>query len=122
MVAAGIISERYKDRNIGMHRFNIRSNTVGDLDFNGETVYESKIPELTVEENIQLYGGDVIYGDTRPNSTLVWKLDEDFTDDIDIMWNICRKNVRRWNMQIGVFAIARELEKGGNPLSEMILK
>ena len=117
LVAAGIISERYKDRNIGMHRFNIRSNTVGDLDFNGETVYESKIPELTVEENIQLYGGDVIYGDTRPNSTLVWKLDEDFTDDIDIMWNICRKNVRRWNMQIGVFAIARELEKGGNPLS-----
>lgn len=117
LVAAGIISERYKDRNIRMHRFNIRSNTVGDLDFNGETVYESKIPELTVEENIQLYGGDVIYGGTRPNSTPVWKLDEDFTDDIDIMWDICRKNVRRWNMQIGVFAIAGELEKGGNPLN-----
>lgn len=109
LVATGIVSERYKDRNIQMHRFNIRNGSIIDCDQDGKTVMENMLPEMSVEENIKVYGGNVIYEDVRPGGTVLWDLSDDFKADIGAMWRICGADVRRWNTQIGVLAAAEDL-------------
>ena len=109
LVATGIVFERYKYKNIQMHRFNLHNNTIQDCDLDGKTILESTIPELSIEENIHIYGGDIVYDDIKPNTTPLWDFEDDFADDIDAMWEICRDDVRLWNTQTGVFAVAEQL-------------
>lgn len=109
LVAVGIVSERYKEKNIQMHRFNIRNNTIIDCDEDGNTILEGKAPVLSVEENIRVYGGDVVYEENRKGTTYRWDMTPDFITDIHAMWDICRADPYGWNSQIGVFAIAEQL-------------
>lgn len=118
LVCTGIVFERYKEKNIQMHRFNIRNNTIQDCDFDGKTILETELPQLTVEENIRIYGGDVVYDDIKPDTTPSWDFEGDFADDIDLMWDICKTYVRLWNKQIGVFMMAEQFRGSeSNPLT-----
>ena len=112
LVASGIVFERYRDRNIQMHRINIRSNKIQDCDLDGVTVFEGDAPCVSVEENVRIYGGDIVYGD-RAGATPRWNMNDDFAHDIDVMWEICRQDVRRWNAYIGIFKLAEELGAPG---------
>ncbi len=105
LMAFGIVYERNRDKNIQIHRFNIAHNTICDCDKDGKTVFKT-LPELTVEENIQLYGGDVLFGDVFSEHTYEWDFNEDFIKDIENIWNVCKGNVRLWNTQINVFSAA----------------
>lgn len=109
LVAAGIVSERYKDKNIQMHRFNIRNNTIIDGDEDGKTILENEAPTLSIEENIRIYGGDIVYDENREDTTFRWDMTPDFKRDIDAMWDICRQDARLWNTQICVFEAAERL-------------
>lgn len=121
LVAMGIVFERYRDRNIQMHRFNLRNNTILDCDQDGNTISEGDAPQLSVEENIRLYGGDVIYDDQRCDATYDWDLDDDFRADIDAMWNICSRDVRQWNTQLGVLAAAEKFrDVSKDPLTDTV--
>lgn len=104
LVAMGIICERYKTKNIQMHRFNLRNNTIIDCDLDGETIAENALPQMTVEENIRVYGGDVVSSEVKPDGTFAWDLNDEFKQDILDMWGICRKQPSSWNKQIGMFA------------------
>lgn len=112
LVAVGMIFERYRDRNIQMHYINIRNNRIQDCDMDGTTLKEGEMPHLSVTENIRLYGGDIVYEDIRPGTTVRWDMNDDFAGDIRAMWDICRKNVRTWNTQIGVFAAIESMKSG----------
>lgn len=103
LVAMGIVSERFRDKQIQMHRFNLRNNTIIDCDQDGTTIVENELPEMSVEENIRIYGGDIVYDDIKPGSTVDWVYDDSFKKDIAAMWNICKSDVRLWNAQIGTF-------------------
>ena len=92
-----------------MHRFNIRNSTVIDCDQDGDTILEGGSVELSVEENISIYGGEVIYEQEKENSTRAWNMPNDFKKDIDAIWEICKADVRLWNTQIGVLAAAEEI-------------
>lgn len=94
LAAAGIVYERHKDKNIQLHRYNLRNNVVYDCDGDGNTIHIDHNTFLTVEENVRIYGGEIVYGD---NGTVNWSMTEDFRNDIRDIWDICRKNVRRWN-------------------------
>ena len=59
-LALGIVYSRYPDKNIQIHKFNLRNNAVYDCDKDGTTIYKEP-PTLTVEENVKIYGGKVIY-------------------------------------------------------------
>lgn len=109
LVAMGIVYERYREKNIQMHRFNLRNNTIADCDQDGYVCFEGAVPELTVEENIRIYGGDVVYDEVKSDGTHRWVWTEEFRDDIDAMWEICKQDVRLWNTQIGVLAAAEAL-------------
>lgn len=108
MLALGIVYEQNRDRNIQIHRFNIRNSTVSDCDKDGNTIYSHE-PKLSVEEQIRIYGGDVIYGDADGEDTYRWDLNEEFVADIERIWQCCRGNVRYWNKQIGYFETMKEL-------------
>lgn len=109
LVAAGIVFEKYKEKNIQMHRFNIRNNTIIDCDQDGNTIMEGEAPQLSVEENIKIYGGDVVYDDQREDRTYRWDMNDDFKKDINVMWNICRRDPGKWNVQINVLAAAERI-------------
>ena len=64
---------------------------------------------LSVEENISIYGGEVVYEQEKKNSTISWNMTDDFKKDIDAIWEICKADVRLWNTQIGVLAAAEEI-------------
>ncbi|MER2080840.1 MAG: DUF1887 family CARF protein [Ruminococcus sp.] len=115
LVATGIVFERYRDRNIQMHRVNLRNGVVTDCDCDGNKPGERKL-SLTVEEYIRLYGGSVVYDDTVPDATFRWKTDREFRKDVGSMWEICRKDPRLWNAQIGVLAALQKI-CGGDGLT-----
>ncbi len=108
MLALGIVYSRHPDRNIQIHKFNLRNNAIYDYDKDGKTIFQ-KTPALTVEENVRIYGGDVVYGDVNAAKTYRWDLNEEFLQDLEVIWNLCKGNVRLWNAQIGIFEAAKEI-------------
>ena len=109
LFATGVVAERYKDRNIQMHRFNIRNNTVIDCDQDGNIISTENPFALSVEENVLIYGGDIVYDSDEKGKTYVWDMNDDFKNDINKIWNVCRRNVRLWNTLIGAFKAAHEV-------------
>lgn len=101
-VALGVVYARFPEKNIQLHKFNIQNNAICDCDKDGATVYH-EIPTLSIDENVQIYGGEIVYGAVDEDNTYRWSLDEEFLRDIEQMWSICRGNVRYWNMQMGIF-------------------
>lgn len=118
LVAMGIVFERYRDKGIQMHRFNIRNNTIIDCDQDGHTILEDETAALSVEEHIRLYGGDIVYDRDRADSTVAWNMNNAFKKDIDAIWDICKEDIRQWNTQLGVFAAAEAVgEQTGDGLT-----
>lgn len=108
ILALGVVYSRYPDKNIQIHKFNLRNNAIYDYDKDGTTIFR-ETPALSVDENVRIYGGDVVYGGVDAGKTYRWDMSREFLADIDRMWNICKDNVRLWNMQIGVFCAANEI-------------
>lgn len=99
LVAVGIVRERYADKHIQLQRVNLYTNEVFDCDADGE-VASGKVPALSVEENVRVYGGKVVFEHERKDTTYCWNMTEAFRDDIRAMWEICHNNHSRWNKQI----------------------
>lgn len=103
LVAMGIVFEKYRNTGkIQMHRFNIRTGSVYDCDCDGD-VPSSEPINLTVKENIMLYGGCIVPFDGE-KGTYPWIFSDDFISDLESMWEICKQNPGLWNSQIGTFA------------------
>ena len=115
MLALGIVYSNNIDKNIQIHRFNIRNNAIYDCDKDGFTIYQ-KMPVLSVAENVMIYGGEIVYGDISEEKTYLWDMSPEFEADIDAMWEICRPDVRLWNSQVGVLetvdALGKQSEDG----------
>ena len=107
-LALGIVHARYPHRNIQIHRLNLRNNTIYDWDKDGTTIYRDA-PELSVEENVRIYGGDVVYGGVEEDNTYQWDLSDEFLKDVERIWSICKGNVRLWNVQIGIFETVEKI-------------
>ncbi len=108
ILALGVVYSKYPDKNIQIHKVNVRNNTVYDCDKDGTTIYKDT-PTLSIDENVKIYGGEVSYGDIDEQKTYKWDLSSDFLKDIELIWTICKGNVRLWNMQIGVLEGAEEV-------------
>lgn len=103
LVAMGIVYERHKaNKNIKMHRFNIKSGALADCDNDG-IVAVTEQPEITVADNIMLYGGRVVPR-TGENGTYHWDFNEEFTADLLKMWDICKANPAHWNSHVNTMA------------------
>ena len=108
--ALGIIKERYsKEKNIQVHRISIQDNVVHDCDMDGKTI-ENHTPALSVDENVAIYGGKVLYGNVDEDLTYEWEMDDTFETDLENMWDICKTYFKPWNKQIGAF---KEIHENG---------
>ena len=114
LTAVGILFERFKDKDLQMHRINIRNGMIMDCDCDGNTIETDSIIPLSIEEYLRLYGGNIVYNEQKSEGTYQWCLDEEFIDDVFVMWSVCKKDVRLWNTQIAVFANAFELSGNVN--------
>jgi hypothetical protein len=110
LLALGIVHARYPQRNLQIHRFNLRNNAIYDCDKDGNTIFR-EMPGLSVEENIRIYGGDVIYGDVDGEDTYRWDLTEEFRRDAEAIWSVCKGSPQLWNAQIGVLSALEEVGK-----------
>lgn len=106
LVGVGIMMERYKER-IRCHRFNFKSGTLSVCDPEGRvSAVESFC--LSVEDNIEIYGGHVVRDPKAMCYTYPWDFNDDFLSDIESMWAVCRKNTGLWNMYTGTLKVLVE--------------
>ena len=115
LVAVGYIKSRYEDK-VQCQRFNLRNGTLNDCDKDGK-VCKPEVFKISIEDNIRIYGGEIVTDPQRDAYTYPWDFNEDFEKDIDLMWDICRKNTRLWNSHIGTLSSACEMFKWEDPLS-----
>ncbi len=99
LVAMGIVYERYHNtKKVQMHRFNINSGTSSDFDNDG-IAPPSKMPSLTVTENIAIYGGAIVpYSGKK--GTYDWNFDNEFEIDVRKLWDYCKNDPALWNAEI----------------------
>ncbi len=109
LVAMGIIAERYKDKNIQMHRFNIKNNKIFDCDGDGNMIEKTEVPCLSVWEYVYSHGGDIITDPENEYCTFEWDFDAAFSADVHGMWEICKTDTRGWNIQTTIFGIVDKL-------------
>ena len=111
---AGIISERYRAKNI--YR-NIRIGVIYDCDLDGEKPLSEHPLAYSFEDNVRLYGGKVLFDDSSVLGTHHWDMSAEFIKDLWAMWEICRADCTEWNTQADAFAIAESnREPGGDAL------
>ena len=106
LVAAGMTAERYRDRPVQLQRFNIRSSIETDVDEDSNMFMPTDEAKISVEENIRIYGGDVVFAEERAGATYRWDMSPGFRQDIRSMWDICRKDPGLWNIHANVFDTA----------------
>lgn len=115
LVAMGIISECYKEKEVKMHRFFLEEENVLDCDQDGIVVGQNRQPKLSVEENIYLYGGRVVYDNEIRDGTHRWNMNEQFRADLNAMWEICcNLGNRRWNEQMETLRCAAKMVPGSS--------
>ncbi len=98
-MALGIVYAK-RPADVKFHRVTLEKNTVHDCDQDGVTI-EHTLPNLSVEESIYIYGGEVITGDVDSNNTWYYDLTEDFRESARLMWEVCREEgLRQWSRQV----------------------
>ncbi len=110
LFAFGRLYERYAARGIRLHWLNVhngRERYVGE-----EETRSAEQPNLSVEENIMLHGGIIIYDDIMPNGTHEWTFDGDFLSDVERMWEICRGELRLRNYQTTLLKEIETINRG----------
>ena len=97
LVAAGIVFNSNPSK-VFLHRYNINNGKFYDCDADGNVLSSTKY-NISVEDSISLYGGDIVFEDkqTETKGTYKWNFDKEFRTDIDTMWQICSDNPREWN-------------------------
>ena len=95
LVAVGMVAQKYPDK-VKLHRFNVRTNTITDCDADGNDQLQGPI-EISVAENVRIYGGIVVGREQLPEGTVLWRFDEEFSRDLEAMWQICSRDPGAWN-------------------------
>lgn len=117
LAATGIVYERYKDKNIQLQKINLINNIIYDCDADGNIISSDNSSFLSVDENIFMFGGKVVYEEEKYEGTYRWDWNTEFVNDIRTMWNICKKNVRAWNIQISnLVSITSKNTRSEDPL------
>ncbi len=99
LVALGIMMGRYGS-GVKCHRFNFGNDTLYDCDADNKVCAVGSF-DLSIEDGIGIYDGRIVTDPSRESYTYPWDFNENFENDIDTMWSICRNDPRQWNAHIG---------------------
>lgn len=110
LVAVGIVYGENAD-SLKLHRFNIADNKMTDCDSDG-VLCAAEPMKISVDENISVCGGRVVYTDEKSGGTFNWDFSDEFIDDVYVMWSVCKQNPSLWNSQIKILGkLCRDSEK-----------
>jgi len=102
LVAMGILSAKYQ---LPMHRFDIVTGKLQVLNENGgrriDTLVQARKVNVTLDDIIEMYGGAIDYNEKKSDDYYVNS--EEFECDVKNMWQIAKKNKKRWNCISTVF-------------------
>lgn len=115
LVAVGIVAQKYPGR-IGLNRFNIRNNTITDCDADGVTHLTSPI-EISIEENIRIYGGRVVSVEQHSDGTFPWDFSPEFRWDLHSLWALSCRYKRSWNGQMNTLGWVNKLCPQADPMA-----
>lgn len=101
LVAVGMLMQKYEGV-ISCHRFNLQNEKLLDCDMDGNVCATGSF-DISVEENINIYGGEIVKDPSCDPYTYDWKFSKDFMDDVEAMWAICKGNPKKnevalWNI------------------------
>lgn len=109
LVAVGILMNKYEGR-VQCHRFNFNNNMLYDCDADGNVC--ATLPfMISVEENVNMYGGMIVKDEKQPLHTYNWDLNEDFSGDVELMWDMCKCDVGLWNLHTAILGAICEIIK-----------
>jgi hypothetical protein len=117
LVALGMVYEQNRDKHIQIQQVDFVKSTFYDFDEDGEVVFDS-LPQLSINENICIYGGEIIYGEAWEEKTYKWDLNRKFLAAVDAMWGFCNNNHRYWNTLVGQFDALTAMAKKHGKCSE----
>lgn len=122
LVALGMIMNKYGNR-VQCHRFNFRNSTLLDCDADGNLCSTQSF-DISIEEFVIACGGKIVRGDDGFGgiTTFEWSYDEEFCEDIEKMWQICRADARLWNCHLGTLGRLDELFGDDDTLSVCVEK
>ena len=103
LVGIGIVMNKFEGH-VQCHRFNFHNNMLYDCDADGN-VCSTRPFSISIEETVSMYGGMVVKDENRPLHTYNWDLTDDFYGDIEIMWDICKRDVGLWNLQTAIIGM-----------------
>ncbi len=115
-VALGVVIERYKDKNIQVHKYNLFEEGFYDCDNDGETLKKG-MPQLSVEENVRIYGGELVYEKEFGGETAKWNLSNDFICDVNLIWGISMQYGTKWNDKIKLLNSLNSNKSYNEPLA-----
>ncbi len=116
LVALGVAFEQNKDKKIQINKYNLHTREFYDCDNDGEVCLQN-LPQLSIDENVRIYGGEVVYDSVSGDSTDCWDLTADFLKDINTIWNICKKNFADWNEQVVSLSRLEANKSTANPMT-----
>ena len=99
LVALGSLTPFLKEKNIAIHRVNLHNQRTMAL-FPSKIPFEVIEPKLTIAESVSLYGGRVIFDNERSGATHLWDWSDSFCHDVNLLWQLVRRNCVDWNSQI----------------------
>ena len=101
-MALGVVYAK-RPQDVKFHRITLEKNMVHDCDKDGITI-ERNLPDLTVEESIHIYSGEVVTGDVTSPHTYYYDITDDFLESVAMMWDVyCCDDLRKWSRQVNVF-------------------
>ena len=86
------------ERNTPMVHIDVESGKVINVN-NFDASYTNEKSVLTIAEAVALNGCSVIH---NPPEDFNWDMTDDFKNDIEVMWGICKKDCEKWNWQSAV--------------------
>ncbi len=121
LMALGIVTERYRERRFGIHRFHIAHSTARDM-LSGTALSLPQTPTIRVEQAIALCGGTVS-GSPEGGALADWDLTGDLGNTVDRIWSITREDPHRWNKAItGLNRLEKAAVIGNDPTTVFIPK
>ncbi len=108
LVALGVLMERYGNA-VQCHRFNYKNERLYDIDADGN-ICGMADAEISVSDNVRIYGG-IITGSFDSGA-----FSPEFQNDLENMWEICRRDARAWNTHAGSLGAVLERLGGVNGL------
>lgn len=115
LVAVGIIMNRYEGK-VKCQRFNLKNETVCAYGDDGIVCTSVKF-DISVEENIGIYGGKMVTDPKAEFYTYPWDFNDEFISDVEAMWKLCKKDSRLWNAHVNTLGFVSEMFSEQNKLN-----